>query len=160
MSFARSALRLLIGDILSPVSKLRNNSSQERRGILQISQNLDKRFVVKTEACEMLNLFNIAHLPDELIIAGSEEAHYLIFLARCLDSADNFIAVFPFVNELWYHLDGILKVTAHTYRAVACGLQHSVIRRIKLTEVLHVKYRLDFRIFFADLTKQRTGVVL
>ena len=108
----------------------------------------------------MLDLFNVAHLPDELIIAGSEKTHYLVFLARCFDSADNFVAVFPFVNELWYHLNGILKVTAHTYRAVARGLQHSVIRRIELTEVFYVEYRLDFRIIFANFTKQRTGVVL
>ena len=55
----------------------------------------------------------IGHIPDQLIIYGTQEIDKSVFSAGTLDTADNLVALFPFSYKYRNHIHRILKIAAH-----------------------------------------------
>ena len=146
MRLPRTALGLLVLDLLYLRTKLRNDTSNERCRIAKLTKHLDKALIVKSKAREMLDLLNVGHLLDKLIIARSEESDELVFLARGLDRANYLISLLPVLHERRDHFNGILKIRAKRDRAISARLTNAVIGRVELTEISRVEYRAYLRI--------------
>ncbi len=153
VGFACSAALLLVGEIYPFEAQLGYNAPQERGGIVQISQDLHKAFVVESEAGEVLNLLHVGHLFDHFVIAGAQEAHDGIFPAAGLDAADDAGAFFPFRHHLRDHVHGILEVGTHADGAVPGGLADTVVGGVELAEIFRIEYGTDLRVPGAKLTQ-------
>ena len=160
MGLARAALGLGVLDFLALGAQLGHNAADEGCRILQVAQRLDKALVVQAKAGELLDLLAAAHLLDELVVAAAQPVHDRVFLALGLAANDDFVALFPLGHKPGDHLHRVLEVGAHRDRAIAGGVDHAVVRAIKLTKVLDVEDGLDVLVLGADLPDDGTGAVL
>ena len=133
-------MRLFIWNFFPSKSQLGNYSSEERNRIVQISHNIYKCLIIQSETCKMLYLLYFREFLYSFVIQTSKMIHYLIFLTGLLDTDSYFIAFFPGSHIFWYHLHRILKIGSHQHCSISGTLQHSVIRRIKLSEIFSIKY--------------------
>lgn len=150
MCMPRPALCLCIGDVLALRAEFSDDAAQERDGIVEVPQGIDEAFILEPCPCEVLDLLDGGHLADELIVAGSEKPHDFVLFALRLDGRNDFISLFPFRNKARNQVDGILEIAAHGDGAVTARLAHPIERRVELTEILGVEYRLDFFILRAE----------
>lgn len=110
---------------------------------MQITQGLDKAFIVQAKPGKLLDHFHIAHLFDGFVVTIPQKVHDRVFLAGGLFADYNFVAFFPFRHKLWNHLHRVLEVRADGNGAVPCGMDHTVIGAVELTKVLAVKNGFD-----------------
>lgn len=150
MRMSCPALRLRIGNVLALRAELSDDAAQKRDGIVEVAQGIDETFIVESCPGEMLDLLDGGHLADELIVAGSQEPHDFVLFALRLDGRNDFISLFPFRDKARNQVDGILEITAHGDGTVSARLAHAIERRVELTEVLGVEYRLDFFVLCAE----------
>jgi len=82
MGLSRTAFFLFIFYFffIKSMSVLGHNPTKERSVVIQISQKIDKCFIIKAKAREMLDHLHIRHPPDHLIIHRSHEVDNGIFL--------------------------------------------------------------------------------
>ena len=80
-------------------------------------------------------------------------------LTAGLNSNYNLISLFPCLHILGNHIYRILKIRNHLNHTVSRYLQHTIVGRIKLSEISGIKNRLDFRIFLAKTAKNGTRIV-
>ena len=90
-----------------------HNSSEEGNRIVQLSHQGYKSLIIQTKSGKMLDHFYIGHIPDQLIIYGTQEIDKSVFSAGTLDTADNLVALFPFSYKYRNHIHRILKIAAH-----------------------------------------------
>ena len=95
---------------------------------MKIPHHIHKFFVVKPEACKLLDMVDIRDLPDHLVIHAAKPVHPLLFLTGVFYPDDDFVSLFPFSHKNGYHLYRVLKIRAHTHHAVAVRLLHSINR--------------------------------
>ena len=126
---------------------------------MQVTQDLDKRLVVKAKSCKMLNLLHLAHFVNHLVITRTQKTDKPILVAGSLYAGNNLGAFFPFMHKGRNHFHRILKVAAHGNNAIALHLGYSIIGRIELAKIAGVKNSLDFFIFFANLAQKRSCIV-
>ena len=160
MGLARPALGLGVFNLLALGAKLRHNPAQKRGGVVQITQGLDKAFIVQAKPGKLLDHFHIAHLFDGFVVTVPQKVHDRVFLAGGLFADYNFVAFFPFSHKLWNHLHRVLEVRADGNGAVPCGMDHTVIGAVELTKVLAVKNGFDLGVLRADVRNDPAGTIL
>ena len=111
----------------------------------------------KSEAA--LELIRRGHRLDQLIIYRPQEINHRVLLTAGLDAADNLMSILPFLNKSRDKFHRILKITAHTDRAIPRRLTHRVKRRIKLPKIGHIKNSFNLFIFCTQLLKLRSRSV-
>ena len=132
VGLACPALGLGVFNLLALGAKLRHNPAQKRGGVVQITQGLDKAFIVQAKPGKLLDHFHIAHLFDGFVVTIPQKVHDRVFLAGGLFPDYNFVAFFPFSHKLWNHLHRVLEVRADGNGAVPCGMDHTVIGAVEL----------------------------
>ena len=159
MGLSRTPLRLFVLYPFDLEAKLRHYPAKEGRRVVEIPKDLYEILVIKPGAREMLDLLHIRKLLYEFVIKGAKVINNRIFLALCLYPDDYLIALLPFLQVFRDEVERILKITDHSDRAVARGLEHAMKRGIELPEILGVEDGLDLFVLPAYLAEERTGVV-
>ena len=127
---------------------------------MDISYDVDKSLVKKTETCKILDMSYVSDLSQELIILPSHESHERTFLCLILDAENDFVSLFPFMYQSWDELGRILEIRIQADHAVTHSLLESVNRRPHLAEVSRIENGLNMPVFFADAPDDPLSPVL
>ena len=127
---------------------------------MQVPQRLDEALVIQTKTGELLDHLHIAHLADRLIIAPAQEIHQAVFFAAGLFGNDDFVPVFPFLDQAGNHLHRILEVGTQRNGAVTAGMDQAIVRAVELTEVFGVEDGANLFVLGADAADDVPGLIL